>query len=114
MQSYILQSNFVQTNFFSYIEWSSHQPGPNVFDFSGGLNITEYFLTAQKVGLNVIVRLGPFIASERDNVSGVRKLFCLNFSFKLLILVGSSVLASSQRDQNALSDIRQTVYEVHR
>lgn len=53
----------------SYIEWSSHQPELDKFDFDGNLNFTEYFVTAKQFGLSVIVRLGPFIASERDNVS---------------------------------------------
>ncbi|OTF82446.1 hypothetical protein BLA29_002718 [Euroglyphus maynei] len=56
--------NTIQT----YIEWSSHQPEPNIYDFSGNLNFSKYFETAQQLNLMVIIRLGPFIASERDNM----------------------------------------------
>ena len=52
----------------SYIEWSSHQPEPDIFDFKGNLNFLKYFQLAQQTNLLVIVRLGPFIAGERDNV----------------------------------------------
>lgn len=56
--------NTIQT----YIEWASHEPQEGVFDFSGMLNFTAFALEAQRQGLNLIFRLGPFIASERDGV----------------------------------------------
>ncbi|KAH9423185.1 Beta-galactosidase-1-like protein [Dermatophagoides pteronyssinus] len=55
--------NAIQT----YIEWSSHQPEPEIFDFKGNLNFLKYFQLAQQTNLLVIIRLGPFIAAERDN-----------------------------------------------
>ena len=37
------------------------------FDFSGGLNITRFFSLAQSVGLNVLLRIGPYIDGEHEN-----------------------------------------------
>ncbi len=51
-----------------YIEWASHEYQDREYDFKT-LNITHYCLIAQKLDLNVILRLGPFIASERDGVN---------------------------------------------
>ncbi|MDO4471425.1 MAG: beta-galactosidase, partial [Bacillota bacterium] len=43
----------------TYVCWNLHESKPGVFDFSGILDIEKYIETAQKVGLNVIVRPGP-------------------------------------------------------
>jgi len=50
----------------TYVEWSSHEPSQGNFVFSGGLDIGKYLSTAQEVGLDVILRPGPFIDAERD------------------------------------------------
>ncbi|XP_076035693.1 beta-galactosidase-like isoform X2 [Oratosquilla oratoria] len=54
--------NAVQT----YVEWSSHEPEPGVYDFTEGLDLEAYLQEAQKQGLLVILRPGPFIDAERD------------------------------------------------
>lgn len=54
--------NAVQT----YVEWSSHEPEPGVYDFSGMLDLERFLTTAQQEDLVVILRLGPFIDAERD------------------------------------------------
>jgi len=50
----------------TYIEWSSHQPQPDQFIFSDNLDIEKYFQTAADLGLDVILRPGPYIDAERD------------------------------------------------
>lgn len=50
----------------TYVCWNLHESKPGVFDFSGILDIEKYIETAQKVGLNVIVRPGPYICAEWD------------------------------------------------
>ncbi|KAI2810334.1 Beta-galactosidase-1-like protein [Blomia tropicalis] len=50
----------------TYVEWSSIEQKPGVFDFSGDNNITHFILEAQQQGLDVILRPGPYICSERD------------------------------------------------
>ena len=50
----------------TYVEWSSHEPAPGQYVFDGALNISHYITTAQNVGLDVILRPGPFIDAERD------------------------------------------------
>ncbi len=50
-----------------YVAWNMHEPMPGKFDFTGILNIEKFILIAQKLGLHVIVRPGPYICAEWDN-----------------------------------------------
>ena len=50
----------------TYTAWNLHERKEGEFDFSGNLDIVKYIETAEKVGLNVIVRPGPYICSEFD------------------------------------------------
>ncbi len=66
-----------------YIEWSSIERKPGVFDFSGNNNITYFMQLAQEEGLLVILRPGPYICAERDMVSE-EKLIGQNININLL------------------------------
>ena len=57
-----------------YIEWSSHEPEPGVYNFDGNLDIASYFETAQKFNLSIILRPGPFIDAEREMVTNTNYL----------------------------------------
>jgi len=48
----------------TYTCWNLHEPQENVFDFSGNLDIEAYIDTAAELGLNVILRPGPYICAE--------------------------------------------------
>ena len=48
----------------TYTCWNLHEPKENVFDFTANLDIAEYIRTAKELGLNVIVRPGPYICAE--------------------------------------------------
>lgn len=50
----------------TYVEWSLHEPSPLVYDFTGDLDLLEYLKIAKELGLNVILRPGPYICAERD------------------------------------------------
>ncbi|XP_045618256.2 beta-galactosidase [Procambarus clarkii] len=50
----------------TYVEWSSHEPEPGAFDFTGMHDLETFLKTAQEEDLVVILRLGPFIDAERD------------------------------------------------
>lgn len=50
----------------TYVAWNLHEPKPNQFSFEGILDIERFIRTAEKVGLHVIVRPGPYICSELD------------------------------------------------
>lgn len=50
----------------TYVCWNLHEPSEGVFDFSGRLDIKKYIKTAEKLGLHVIVRPGPYICAEWD------------------------------------------------
>lgn len=48
----------------TYTCWNLHEPKENVFDFSGMLDIGAYIDIAKELGLNVILRPGPYICAE--------------------------------------------------
>lgn len=52
----------------TYVEWALHNPQDGVYDFSGIANLTNFLDIAVAEGLLVILRPGPYICAERDNV----------------------------------------------
>lgn len=44
-----------------------HEPHKGEFDFSGMLDVERFIRTADKVGLKVILKTGPFICAEWEN-----------------------------------------------
>jgi beta-galactosidase GanA len=51
---------------FSYVFWDQLEPTQGEWDFTGRNNIAEYFRLAQEVGLNVVLRAGPYICGEHE------------------------------------------------
>lgn len=50
----------------TYMAWHYHEPRRGEYDFSGMLDVGGYVRLAGELGLNVIIRPGPFICSECD------------------------------------------------
>ena len=50
----------------TYCCWNLHERKAGEFDFSGRLDLVKYIETAQKLGLHVILRPGPYICAEWD------------------------------------------------
>ena len=50
----------------TYCCWNLHERREGEFDFSGRLDLVRYIETAQRLGLNVILRPGPYICAEWD------------------------------------------------
>lgn len=48
----------------TYTCWNLHEKHEGQFDFTGMLDIAEYVRTAESLGLNVILRPGPYICAE--------------------------------------------------
>ena len=48
----------------TYTCWNLHEPEEGVFNFSGILDIEAYIDIAKELGLNVILRPGPYICAE--------------------------------------------------
>ena len=48
----------------TYCAWNMHEKHPGKFDFTGILDIAKFIETAEKAGLMVIVRPGPYICAE--------------------------------------------------
>lgn len=51
------------------VQWNVHEPSPGLYDFEGQHDLVNFIQTAQKVGLLVILRLGPYTCAEWDFVS---------------------------------------------
>ncbi len=49
-----------------YFDWDYHSPAPGVYDFTGVRDINLFLNDAQKAGLYVIARPGPYINAETD------------------------------------------------
>ncbi|XP_024084648.1 beta-galactosidase isoform X2 [Cimex lectularius] len=50
----------------TYVEWSLHEPSPSVYHFTAEADIVEFIRIAERLGLLVILRPGPYICAERD------------------------------------------------
>src|SRR5699024_834243 len=48
----------------TYIPWNFHEPEEGKFTFSGMADVEAFIRVAQRVGLYVIVRPGPYICAE--------------------------------------------------
>lgn len=48
----------------TYVAWNLHEPRPGEFCFEGGLDLVAFVQLAQRLGLWVIVRPGPYICAE--------------------------------------------------
>ena len=48
----------------TYMFWNLHEPRPGQFDFSGNADVAEFCRAAQREGLKVILRPGPYVCSE--------------------------------------------------
>ncbi|OWA50335.1 Beta-galactosidase [Hypsibius exemplaris] len=67
----------------TYISWNLHEPEPEQYNFEGNLDIRRYFRLAQKYGLVVILRPGPFIDAEVDMGGLPYWLLRMNMTMKL-------------------------------
>ena len=58
-----------ELNFFCrYVVWNSHNPAPGVYNWDGQNDLVAFLQMAQEVGLNVLLRGGPYICGEWEYV----------------------------------------------
>lgn len=57
----------------TYVEWSMHNPTPGTYVWNGMADLDRFIQLAAEEDLLVILRVGPFICSERDMVMFSRK-----------------------------------------
>lgn len=50
----------------TYVFWNLHEPQPGQFDFTGNADVAEFCRAAEREGLYVIVRPGPYVCGEWD------------------------------------------------
>lgn len=56
----------------TYVEWALHNPKDNEYTFEGIADLEQFIQIAQSEDLYVILRPGPYICAERDNVYIIR------------------------------------------
>lgn len=56
-----------------YVPWNVHERSPGQYDFEGQQDIVSFIQLAQKIGLLVILRAGPYICGEWEYVSHLDK-----------------------------------------
>lgn len=49
-----------------YVPWNLHEPTPGTYCFEGRLDLPAYLGLCQELGLNVLLRPGPYICAEFD------------------------------------------------
>jgi beta-galactosidase len=54
----------------TYVNWHLHEPVPGRYDFDGRMDLRAFLLGARDAGLNVILRVGPYICGEQ-NLGGI-------------------------------------------
>lgn len=50
----------------TYVPWNLHEPSPGVYKWDGTADLTGYLDLAARLGLNVLLRAGPYICGEWD------------------------------------------------
>lgn len=69
-----------------YVEWSLHNPEQGVYNWKGIADLEHFLGLAQQLGFYVILRPGPYICAERDNViSNTRPLLFLHLRYETYI-----------------------------
>lgn len=63
----------------TYVEWALHNPTNNNYEFTGIADIERFLQLASDQGFYVILRPGPYICAERDNVNSCANICCQNF-----------------------------------
>ncbi|KAG5543125.1 hypothetical protein RHGRI_016020 [Rhododendron griersonianum] len=48
----------------TYVFWSGHEPSPGNYNFEGSYDLVHFVKTAQKLGLYVMLRFGPYVCAE--------------------------------------------------
>ena len=61
----------------SYVQWSLHNPKDEIYNFEGIANVEEFIEIATEEDLYVILRPGPYICAEIDNVCHLKTDYCL-------------------------------------
>ncbi|KAL0553416.1 hypothetical protein IC582_007311 [Cucumis melo] len=48
----------------TYVFWNVHEPSPGNYDFEGRYDLVRFIKTAQRVGLYIHLRIGPYVCAE--------------------------------------------------
>lgn len=71
MNHLFLISIFLYFHLNSYVEWSLHNPHDGEYNWEGIADLVKFLEIAQEEDFYIVLRPGPYICAERDNVSDV-------------------------------------------
>lgn len=102
----------------TYVEWALHNPYPDEYDFDGIADLEQFLTVAQAEGLYVILRPGPYICAERDNVCIVYIISISLLQLYVIVDVGlvwiigwATLLAVHQLSKYKSTDKRSELFE---
>ncbi len=84
----------------TYTCWNLHEPREGVFDFSGMLDLEAYIDIAKELGLNVILRPGPYICAEWE--MGGLPAWLLNYPYMTIRCNDELFISKVERYYNEL------------
>ncbi len=89
----------------TYVPWNLHEPTPGQFDFSGPLDLRRFIRTAGNLGLDVIVRPGPYICAEWEN-GGIPAWLLKDRAFRSRVAYPPFLTAAVRYFQKVTEEIR--------
>ncbi len=84
----------------TYTCWNLHEPREGVFDFSGMLDLEAYIDIAKELGLNVILRPGPYVCAEWE--MGGLPAWLLNYPYMTIRCNDELFISKVERYYNEL------------
>ncbi|KAE9456995.1 hypothetical protein C3L33_11095, partial [Rhododendron williamsianum] len=94
----------------TYVFWSGHEPSPGNYNFEGSYDLVHFVKTAQKLGLYVMLRIGPYVCAEWNfgysvTLSIVLAAAMQKFTTKIVAMMKKRNLFESQGGPIILSQI---------
>ena len=81
-----------------YVPWNWHAPQPGEYMWSGGRNITRFLDIAQELGLNVVLRPGPYVCAEVRRIGNVAETQGLQYNTLVLCNMRHARYGDDYRD----------------
>jgi len=89
----------------TYVAWNLHEPRPGSFSFENGLDLRRFITLAGELGLDVILRPGPYICAEWE-LGGLPAWLLADHSMKLRTLHKGFTNAASRYFDHLVEEVR--------
>jgi len=89
----------------TYVAWNLHEPRPGSFSFEGALDLRRFITLAGSLGLDVILRPGPYICAEWD-LGGLPAWLLADRSMRLRTLHKGFTAAVSRYFDHVIAEVK--------